>query len=282
MNLCGDNEQYFDTPNNFTKGNIIVDISILSQNICEFAKCKRCSKALSIELFEDVGKRKGIVSQLKLVCKHCNAKKLFMSSKVTASNCFENNLRLVYASRCIGKGRAAAHMFCSIMNLPPPPVRFNRYDKQLHDCIREVAKEFMSNAVREAIIENEGNNQLSVVFDGSWQKRGYTSLNGDVTASSLDTGKVIDVLCMSKYCFICKGQDIFNHEGCQANYKGNSGSMEISGVTEIYKRSNAPSNPAQYTNFLGDGDSKSFEVIKGKKPYGHAVVIKKMECIGHI
>lgn len=107
-------------------------------------------------------------------------------------------------------------------------------------------------------------------------------MDGDVTASSLDTGKVIDVLCMSKYCFICKGQDIFNHEGCQANYKGNSGSMEISGVTEIYKRSNAPSNPAQYTNFLGDGDSKSFEVIKGKKPYGHAVVIKKMECIGHI
>lgn len=55
LNLCGDNEQYFDTPNNCTKGNIIVDISILSQNICEFAKCKRCSKALSIELFEDVG-----------------------------------------------------------------------------------------------------------------------------------------------------------------------------------------------------------------------------------
>lgn len=91
-------------------------------------------------------------------------------------------------------------------------------------------------------------------------------MNGVVTASSLDTGKVIDVHCMSKYCFICKGQDILNHEG----------------VNEIYKRSNTPSNPAQYTNFLGDGDSKSFEVIKGKKPYGHAVVIKKMECIGHI
>lgn len=63
-------------------------------------------------------------------------------------------------------------------------------------------------------------------------------MNGVVTASSLDTGKVIDVHCMSKYCFICKGQDIFNHEGCQANYKGISGGMEISGVTEIYKRSN--------------------------------------------
>lgn len=58
--------------------------------------------------------------------------------------------------------------------------------------------------------------------------------------------------------------------------------MEISGVTEIYKRSNTPSNRAQYTNFLGDGDSKSFEVKKEKKPYGHAVEIKKMECIGHV
>ena len=38
---------------------------------------------------------------------------------------------------------------------------------------------------------------VSISCDGTWQKRGFTSLNGDVIIMSTDTGKVLDVEVMS-------------------------------------------------------------------------------------
>ena len=37
-------------------------------------------------------------------------------------------------------------------------------------------------------------------FDGTWHRRGYSSLNGTVAAVSIDTGRVLDVHAMSRYC----------------------------------------------------------------------------------
>lgn len=131
---------------------------------------------------------------------------------------------------------------------------------------------------------NESNLRLVYdwcIFDGSWQKRGFSSMNGVVTVSSLDSGKISDVHCISKYCFICKGSNICNHEGFQAKYIGTSRGIEICEVEALYDRSNTVANPAQYVNYLGDGDSQSFEVIKQKKPYGE-VEIRKLEYGGHV
>lgn len=58
----------------------------------------------------------------------------------------------------------------------------------------------MKDAVEEAISINDGNRDLAVALDGNWPKRGHTSLNGVVTATSFDTGKVIDVSIISKHC----------------------------------------------------------------------------------
>ncbi|GFY74031.1 integrase catalytic domain-containing protein [Trichonephila inaurata madagascariensis] len=41
----------------------------------------------------------------------------------------------------------------------------------------------------EDIWENEGNKNIAVAVDGTWQKRGYKYLNGVVTVASIDTGK---------------------------------------------------------------------------------------------
>ena len=38
---------------------------------------------------------------------------------------------------------------------------------------------------------------------GTWQKRGFTSLNGAVADLSIDTGHVIDIDVMSRYCLPC-------------------------------------------------------------------------------
>lgn len=279
LQYCAENSEYFEK--RFKDGNVIVNLNTLSEAITNFAVCKLCTKALSLELFENVDKRKGIVSNLQLVCNNCDASTSFVTCGKNVNGFYENNLRLVYGMRSIGKGNAAARTLCSVMNLPQPPRRFESYNKELGKSIINVAKRSMDSAKREAVNENDNGNNISVIFDGTWQKRGHTSLNGVVTVTSLDTGKVLDVECMSKYCNKCYGKNIMNHEGCVANYSGTSGGMEVAGVTKIYERS-VVENQVRYTNYLGDGDSKAFETVKNLKPYGDEVVISKLECVGHI
>ena len=43
----------------------------------------------------------------------------------------------------------------------------------------------------------------AISHDGTWQQRGYSSLNGCTTAISMETGKILDVEPMSRYCKAC-------------------------------------------------------------------------------
>ncbi|GFT74954.1 uncharacterized protein NPIL_290321 [Nephila pilipes] len=130
--------------------------------------------------------------------------------------------------RCIGKGAESAVMFCGIMNLPPPPTKFNN---NLLQAARETCEESMAEAVHEAVEENEGGRDIAVAVDGSWQKRGFSSKNGVVTVTSVDTGKVIDVEILSKHC-ICPNKT--KHlQNCKRNFVGYSGKMEVTGQCPV-------------------------------------------------
>ncbi|GFT98376.1 uncharacterized protein NPIL_485541 [Nephila pilipes] len=126
--------------------------------------------------------------------------------------------------RCIGKGAESAVMFCGIMNLPPPPTKFTKFNNNLLQAARETCEESMAEAVHEAVEENEGGRDIAVAVDGSWQKRGFSSKNGVVTVTSVDTGKVIDVEILSKH-YICpnKTKHLQNRK---RNFVGYSGKME--------------------------------------------------------
>ncbi|GFX00988.1 hypothetical protein TNCV_4579541 [Trichonephila clavipes] len=64
----------------------------------------------------------------------------------------------------------------------------------------------------------EGSRDIAIALDGSWQKGGYQSLNGIVTATSVDTEKIIDLEVFSKHCR-CKTAFNSAHEpSCTANY----------------------------------------------------------------
>ncbi|GFU80150.1 uncharacterized protein TNCV_2911591 [Trichonephila clavipes] len=73
------------------------------------------------------------------------------------------------------------------MNLPQPPTRFAPYGKRILNAAKLVYEDSIQNAAKEAICENEGNKNIAVAVDGTWKKRGYTSLNGVVTVTSIDT-----------------------------------------------------------------------------------------------
>lgn len=172
----------------------------------------------------------------------------FMSSakvNVPATNQYEINARLVYGLRSIGKGPTAAKTLCGILNVPPPPTKFLAYVSTIGSCIEDVAFESMRNAVEQAV-EINGVRDIPVALDGTWQKRGFTSLNGVVTATSFDTGLVVDVAILSKHC-TCPNRSSGEHlSSCITTYRGASGGMEVQVAKEIFGRS-LPTYNVRYT-----------------------------------
>lgn len=70
-----------------------------------------------------------------------------------------------------------------MMNLPAPPA-FKYYNNMLCSAAKEVSLNSMKDAVEESVSENSCDRDLTAIFYGSWQQRGYSSLNGIVSAIS--------------------------------------------------------------------------------------------------
>ncbi|GFT46683.1 uncharacterized protein NPIL_488331 [Nephila pilipes] len=220
--------------------NIIIQMNIISQLLKNIAKCKFCNQLDSLVISEDSGSRRGLCVNLVLQCIYCGQATSAMSSDMT--NGFDDiNIRLAYGMRCIRKGNSAAKTFCAVMNLPPPPAKFERYNDILLRSLIKVSRELMRNAVEDTVKNNNSNRDITAAFDGSWQKRGLTSLNGVVSATCLETGKVLDFECLSKYCFKCKNINNKDHT-CEKNFEGFSGGMESDGILKIFQRSERLNN----------------------------------------
>ena len=46
-------------------------------------------------------------------------------------------------------------------------------------------------------LKRGGYKDIAAAFDGTWQKRGHTSINGVLTVTSFDTRKVLDFDCLN-------------------------------------------------------------------------------------
>ena len=113
---------------------------------------------------------------------------------------------------------------------------------------------------------------VGVSVDRTWQRKGFTSLNGFITAISIDSGKVFDTAILSKSCKGCtrmqtiKAKDSHAYDKwnaahkCSLNYKGSSLAMEEVGAEKIFKQS-VTKHSLYYTFFYGNGDSKAFPVV---------------------
>ncbi|XP_068084596.1 uncharacterized protein [Anabrus simplex] len=173
------------------------------------------------------------------------------------------------------------------MNLPSGPTRFQKYTGTLCEAAKHCAIASMKAAVSDAIEINDNSTDIAVAVDGTWQRRGHTSLNGVVTVTSMDNGKVLDVEVLSKYCHKCRfikdNEKLKLHKEsseCSVNFEGSSGNMEAAGAVNIFSRS-VDMFGVRYVKYLGDGDSKSFKSVVEAKPYGD-VSVEKLECIGHV
>ncbi|XP_018366586.1 PREDICTED: uncharacterized protein LOC108763445 [Trachymyrmex cornetzi] len=135
-------------------------------------------------------------------------------------------------------------------------------------------------------------NGLVVSGNGSWRKRGFSSLFGLVSLIGWSTGKVIDIITKSSYCKACESwakrcdtaeysEWLENYKNnCQANHTGSAGKMEVDAVIEMFRCSESLYD-VKYGSYIGDGDSKTFSGLLKSEPYDNLIVQKK-ECIDHV
>ena len=148
--------------------------------------------------------------------------------------------------------------------------------------------------LREAI--NRGENpiiDISVSFNGTWQKRGFTSLYGIGICTDVLTGYVVDYVVLSKYCHACKLQEAKNlpeaelaawreehATDCCQNHHQSSKSMEQEAAKIMWQRS-VEKFSFRYVEMLSDGDPAPYKAVCGTAPYGKKV-INKPECVNHV
>ena len=108
---------------------------------------------------------------------------------------------------------------------------------------------------------------ITVSFDGSWHKRGHTSMYDVAAVIDVLTGLLVNDVVLSKYCHACSMKktalgaesEAFNtwHQGyagqCAINYDGSSNAMEVEAARRLWSRSEAR-HQLRYTGFLSDGD----------------------------
>lgn len=160
----------------------------LRENLC----CKECGGSI---VMTEV-KLEGLGGTYGIACENCVQMKTFKSSPTidNTRNVFEINRRAVLAMRCIGQGLESLTTFCGVMDLPPAVKRptYNAVVKHMVEATSKVADAVFHRAVEEEVeaLATPDTRNITVQCDGTWQKRGYKSLNGVCTVIGSATGKV--------------------------------------------------------------------------------------------
>ena len=130
---------------------------------------------------------------------------------------------------------------------------------------------------------------ITVSFDGTWHKRGFTSNYGVGIVIDVSTGLVLDFEVLSKYCQACalhSNREMTEAEReewrrehashCEKNYEGSSKGMEKEAALRLWGRS-LQKNNMRYTKMLSDGDSVAYKAVVDANYYP----VEKLECVNH-
>ena len=269
-----------------------IDMEMLN-DVFQQMVCSECGSSCCLVLEDDPRERKGSASHLRVRCQTCGWVYTFYTSK-KVQHSFDINKRFVYAMRSMGQGHSSMKRFCGLMNMPPPLhlKAYSASNAALTKAAKTVATKSMKDAARELHSGEDGDQivKCGVSCDGTWQRRGHSSLNGCVTTLSIDTGKCLDVEVLTKVCHGCqkiekesddvKKADLLekHNSKCKVNYQGSAPSMETEGIKRIFGRSEE-TRKLQYTEYYGDGDSKAYNEVENCYKDAH---VEKKECVGHV
>jgi len=283
-----------EVPVNAAHGYRLITFLSFFSTLSEMVKCKECDGNLT---FSESSIR-GLGFKLVINCNNCEPR--YINSCPLIKNAYEINRRIVFAMRILGVDYDGIRKFCGIMDLPKMFSKKVYYDvicnvlcasKAVADSLFSEAaaeeKELTKNA--ENVVEPTG---LTVSDDGTWRKRGFSSLQGVITLIGHYTGKVLDLVKCS-YCKQCEywkpKMDTMEYEvwmeshadECSANHIGSAGKMEVDAAVEMFSRSEELHN-IRYSSYIGDGDSKTFKGIFESRHYGEDCTVLKKEYVGHV
>lgn len=286
-------------------GTRLVDLAVLCSLLSSVACCKSCGEG-GLDFAES--RREGLASFVTITCDNPDCGESVTSSLAKESptgKFFEVNRRAVLAMRLIGRGEEALRKICCILDMPPPMAHstFDDHRTVIHRGVCEAARASLNQAAahaREAKREQGASevDQIEVTADGTWMRRGFTSLHGVFSVIAWDTGQVVDVTVLSKFCHQCASlnsrfekQKITREKfdelraahaaHCQINTDRSSPGMEGQGICAMFQRS-VEVRGLKYVKYIGDGDSKGFNEVRQAAPYGPECPVQKEECIGHI
>ena len=190
----------------------LLEMTILSK-VLSILACPDCKNTFSLSLYEIVSQKIGLSSYLSIKCDVCDFSHQFYSSpSVTSSpderrrgkKSMEINIRAVYGFRRIGIGHSLLTKLCGFLNMPTPMAKesYDHTSNRIKLATKEIAEKSMSNAAA-ALRKGAKTADVSVSVDGTWQRKGFSSTLGVITAISVDSGKVLDSVILSKSCKGC-------------------------------------------------------------------------------
>ena len=174
-------------------------MSILSSVFNSIA-CPECLSTEALQLVDVNEEKKGLARLIIVQCNFCPYKKDFYTSKQVERSInngekkkgggkhMEVNLRAVYGMRAIGAGHSALEKLCCHLNMPHPMTscNYNKISNTIKDTVKDVAEKSMADAAKELRGDKE-TADIGGSVDGTWQRKGFTSTLGVVTAISLQS-----------------------------------------------------------------------------------------------
>jgi len=216
--------------------------------IAQLVVCTKCGSEVR---FQEASVR-GLGFKIAVSCDGCTTS--YINSCPLIRNAYDINRRLTFTMRLLGIGANGISKFCAFMCLPNPI--FKSFYNSVVDAISIATEAVRTLSTKNAAAKekemSEQNGQkdgITVSGDGTWKKRGFTSLLGVTTLIGWNTGKVVDLQVKSKICKACdfwKNKEetaefeewYSTHEdNCQRNHEGSSGKMEVNSVIEMFQRS---------------------------------------------
>lgn len=229
----------------------LVSLVLLFAAISTFSSCKSCKVG---DVVVSEGTRNGLAPSIIFTCTECPAQ-LSLSLSPKLPGCFfEINRLAVFGMRLIGRGRQALVKLCAALNMPNPMSRssFSGHQTALNDAAEQIAERSM-NAASSAVQAAAGQD-IAVSADGTWMRRGFSSLYGAMSVIAWETGRVLDVYVLSRFCSSCSKKQCERRAGkltaedheawkaqhkpnCSANYSGSAPAMESVAAVKMWSRS---------------------------------------------
>ncbi|GFY11750.1 uncharacterized protein TNCV_1529421 [Trichonephila clavipes] len=249
----------------------------------------------------------GYSTKMELLCESCHESygSVFSNFQDEAKSSHDINIKLVSAFLSIGRWHAALETFSSVLNMPTMERKtfakgmYNlsgknkEAKKNMLEMSRQTARE--AHVKVDATLKNQEIIDVSVSYDGTWQKRGHISNLGLGIIIDIICGLVLDFEVLSKCCQNCvvAGRDMGvesaefhiwqkgHADECDKNFDGTSGAMEMHAALIMWRRSFSDCQ-IRFVSMLSDGDSKTFQFLSHNKTYGSHIKIEKEECLNHI